>query len=162
MIKFCKSIVKLKIPIIIISLFLLIPSVFGIAYTRINYDMLDYLPKDIETMKGQDILLKDFGKGAFSFVIFEGMDDKDVVKAKEKIEKVDHVETALWYDSLVDISIPKEVLPDKIYYKYMMYERYIMIALMLLLFIGVLDTPISFLTSVLMKFISIIPALIFG
>lgn len=115
MIKFCKSIVKLKIPIIIISLLLLIPSVFGIAYTRINYDMLDYLPKDIETMKGQDILLKDFGKGAFSFVIFEGMDDKDVVKAKEKIEKVDHVETALWYDSLVDISIPKEVLPDKIY-----------------------------------------------
>lgn len=115
MIKFCKSIVKLKIPIIIISLLLLIPSVFGIAYTRINYDMLDYLPKDIETMKGQDILLKDFGKGAFSFVIFEGMDDKDVVKAKEKIEKVDHVETALWYDSLVDISIPKEILPDKIY-----------------------------------------------
>ena len=115
MIKFCKGIVKCRIPIIIIALLLLIPSFFGIVNTRINYDMLDYLPDDIETMKGQNILLNDFGKGAFSFVIFEGMDDKDVVKAKEQIEKVDHVETALWYDSLADISIPKEILPDKIY-----------------------------------------------
>ena len=77
----------MRIPIIIISLLLLIPSVFGIMGTRINYDMLDYLPSDIETMKGQNILLDDFGKGAFSFVIFEGMDDKDVVKVKEKISK---------------------------------------------------------------------------
>ena len=115
MIKFSKAIVKMRIPIIIISLLLLIPSVFGIMGTRINYDMLDYLPSDIETMKGQNILLDDFGKGAFSFVIFEGMDDKDVVKVKEKIEKVDHVETALWYSDLMDISVPKEMLPDKIY-----------------------------------------------
>ncbi len=115
MIKMAKGIVKHRVLILILSILLLIPSVFGILTTRINYDMLTYLPKDLETIKGQDILLEDFGKGAFSFVVVEGMDDKDVSALRGKIEKVDHVETALWYDSLADLSIPKEILPDKIY-----------------------------------------------
>lgn len=115
MIKFGKTIVKLRIPILVLAVLLLIPSLFGYLNTRINYDMLDYLPEDIETIKGQNILLDDFGKGAFSFIIYEGMEDKDVAKAKEQIEKIDHVETVLWYDSLMDISIPKEILPDEVY-----------------------------------------------
>lgn len=115
MLELSKKIVKLRIPIIILAVILLIPSIFGILFTRINYDMLDYLPADIETMKGQEILLEDFNKGAFSFVIFEGMTDKDVKEVKSKIEKVDHVATALWYDSILDTKIPKEILPDKIY-----------------------------------------------
>ncbi len=115
MIKFSKLIVKLRIPIIIIALVLLIPSILGMVFTRTNYDMLDYLPDSIETMKGQNILKEDFGKGAFSFLIFEGMDDKDVSKAKERISKIDHVETALWYDDVLSLKIPKEMLPDEIY-----------------------------------------------
>ena len=83
--------------------------------TRINYDMLDYLPDTMDTVVGQQKLLDDFGKGAFSFIIVEDMPDKDVSALKQKIEKVDHVETVLWYDSLVDISVPKELLPEKIY-----------------------------------------------
>ena len=83
--------------------------------TRINYDMLSYLPVDMDTVIGQDILLDDFGKGAFSLVMVEGMEPKDIVTLKEKMEKVDHVETVLWYDSLSDISIPMEMLPDKFY-----------------------------------------------
>lgn len=110
-----KKIVKFRIPIIILCLLLLIPSIFGIVFTRINYDMLDYLPEDIETMKGQEILLEDFDKGAFSFLIFEGMDEKDVKETKSKIEKIDHVATALWYDNLFDIDVPMKILPDKIY-----------------------------------------------
>ena len=113
--KFAKAIVKSRVVILILALLLLIPSVFGMLSTRINYDMLTYLPKDMETVKGQDILLEDFGKGAFSFVIVEDMPDKDVSKLKSKIEKVDHVETVIWYDSIADISIPKEVLPNEVY-----------------------------------------------
>ena len=94
---------------------LLIPSIFGFLSTRINYDILSYLPSDIETMKGQDIMLDEFGKGGFSLVMLDGMDDKDVEKVKEKIEKVDHVCDVLWYDTLADVSLPKEVLPDDIY-----------------------------------------------
>lgn len=114
MIKFGKAVVKFRIPILIISLLLLIPSVVGMAATRVNYDILSYLPEDIETMKGQDILMEDFGKGAFSMVVVEGMSDKDVVRLKEKIEKVDHVSDVIWYDTLADITIPKEILPDSI------------------------------------------------
>ena len=94
---------------------LLIPSIFGFVSTRINYDILSYLPSDIETMKGQDIMLDEFGKGGFSLVMLDGMEDKDVEKVKEKIEKVDHVCDVLWYDTLADVSLPKEVLPDDIY-----------------------------------------------
>ena len=115
MIKFSKAIVKMRVVILIVAIALLVPSVFGIVNTRINYDMLTYLPDNIDTVKGQDILMEDFGKGAFSFVIVEGMDDKDVSELRKNIEKIDHVETALWYDSIMDISVPKEVLPEKVY-----------------------------------------------
>lgn len=113
--KFGRGVVKLRVPILIVSILLLIPSIFGFLSTRINYDILSYLPSDIETMKGQDIMLDEFGKGGFSLVMLDGMDDKDVEKVKEKIEKVDHVCDVLWYDTLADVSLPKEVLPDDIY-----------------------------------------------
>lgn len=113
--KFGRGVVKLRVPILIVSILLLIPSIFGFVSTRINYDILSYLPSDIETMKGQDIMLDEFGKGGFSLVMLDGMDDKDVEKVKEKIEKVDHVCDVLWYDTLADVSLPKEVLPDDIY-----------------------------------------------
>lgn len=115
MIKFSKAIVKHRLLILIIAAVLIIPSVIGMAGTRINYDMLSYLPDDIETIEGQDILLKDFGKGAFSFVIVDGMEDKDISKLRGKLEKIDNVDSVIWYDSLMDISVPKEVLPDEIY-----------------------------------------------
>ena len=113
--RFSKSVVKYRIPILIVALLLMIPSIFGMAATRINYDMLDYLPEDMETVVGQNELLEDFGKGAFSFIIVEDMSTKDVAELKAKIEQVDHVETVLWYDSLADISVPMELLPDQIY-----------------------------------------------
>lgn len=113
--KFSRAVVKYRIPIVIISILLLIPSVIGIVKTRINYDILSYLPGDIDTMEGQDIMLDEFGKGGFSFVILEGMDNKDIVKLKEKIEQVDAVGDVLWYDTAADITIPKELLPDDIY-----------------------------------------------
>ena len=113
--RFSKAVVKHRILILIVALVLMIPSVLGMAGTRINYDMLDYLPEDMETVIGQNELLEDFGKGAFSFIIVEDMPAKDVAALKEKIEQVDHVETVLWYDSIADLSIPMELLPDKIY-----------------------------------------------
>ncbi len=113
--KFGRGVVKFRVPILIVSVLLLIPSIFGFLSTRINYDILSYLPSDIETMKGQDIMLDEFGKGGFSLVMLDGMEDKDVEKVKEKIEKVDHVCDVLWYDTLADVSLPKEVLPDDIY-----------------------------------------------
>lgn len=113
--KFGRGVVKFRVPILIVSILLLIPSIFGFVSTRINYDILSYLPSDIETMKGQDIMLDEFGKGGFSLVMLDGMEDKDVEKVKEKIEKVDHVCDVLWYDTLADVSLPKEVLPDDIY-----------------------------------------------
>lgn len=116
MIRFGKAVVKSRWVIFIVGLLLLIPSVLGIAATRINYDILSYLPKDIETMQGQDILTKEFGTGAFSMFVVEGMENKDVAKMKEKVEAVDHVKKVLWYDSLADLSIPMNMLPDK-YYK---------------------------------------------
>lgn len=115
MIKFGKWVVKHKIPILIFAFLLMFPSVWGMEHTRINYDMLTYLPGEIETMKGQDILLEEFGKGAFSFVIVENMEEKDVSILREKIEEVPHVDTVLWYDSLMDLSVPMEMLPDEIY-----------------------------------------------
>ena len=107
--------VKHRALILIISLVLLVPSLLGIINTRVNYDILSYLPENIETMKGQDILLDEFGKGGFSMVMINGMSDKDVVMTKKKIEEVDHVADVVWYDSIADISIPKEILPDNIY-----------------------------------------------
>ena len=107
MVKFGKKIVKFRVPILILSILLFIPSALGYLHTRINYDVLTYLPDNIETMKGQDILVNDFGTGAFSMFIVDGMEDKDVSKLKEKIEKVDHVKEVIWYDSIADISMPK-------------------------------------------------------
>ena len=112
--KFGRVVVKFRIPIIIIALVLLIPSVIGIQTTRINYDMLTYLPEGIDTVEGQNILMDEFGKGAFSFIIVEGMDDKDVSSLRQEVEQVPHVDSAIWYDSIADISVPKEFLPQKL------------------------------------------------
>lgn len=113
--RFAKTVVKWRVPILIAAVLLMIPSVLGIIGTRINYDMLTYLPEDMETVVGQGELMDDFGKGAFSFIIVEDMKPKDVAALKEKIEDIDHVDTALWYDSLADITVPMELLPDSIY-----------------------------------------------
>ena len=113
--RFSKAVVKYRIPILILAVLLIIPCVFGMAGTRINYDMLDYLPGDMDTVIGQNELLKDFNKGAFSLIIVEDMSDKDVASLTEKIKAVEHVDTVLWYNTLADISIPKEILPDEIY-----------------------------------------------
>lgn len=114
MVKLGRKIVKFRIPIFILSLLLLIPSAIGYVNTRVNYDVLYYLPDDIETMKGQDILVDEFGTGAYSMFVCEGMQNKDVAALKEKIEKVEHVSKVVWYDSIADLSVPVEMLPDKI------------------------------------------------
>jgi predicted RND superfamily exporter protein len=93
----------------------MIPSVLGIANTRINYDMLDYLPEDMDTVIGQNELMRDFGKGAFSFIVVEGMPARDVDTLKARLEKVDHVESVIWYTSFADLSLPMEMLPQKLY-----------------------------------------------
>ena len=115
MIKFGKGVVKCRFLILILAFLLLIPSAIGYMKTRINYDILSYLPGQIETMKGQDILLDEFGTGAFSFVVVEGMQDKDLQKIADKIEDVPHVKNVIWYGSVMDFSIPREALPDDIY-----------------------------------------------
>ena len=115
MVAFGKKVVKFRIPILIISILLLIPAGLGYVNTRVNYDVLTYLPEDIETMQGQDILVKDFGTGAFSMFIVDGMEDKEVSALKAKIENVEHVQKVLWYDSLADISMPKSMIPKDVY-----------------------------------------------
>ena len=112
---FSKAVVKYRIPILIITLILMIPSIIGMITTRVNYDMLTYLPEDMDTVIGQNELMEDFNKGGFTFLIFEDMQNKDVAEIKTKIEKIEHVDTVLWYDSLADLSIPMEILPDEIY-----------------------------------------------
>ena len=114
MVKLGRKIVKFRIPIFILSLLLLIPFAIGYINTRVNYDVLYYLPDDIETMKGQDILVDEFGTGAYSMFICEGMKNKDVAALKKKIEGVEHVSKVVWYDSFSDLSVPVEMLPDKI------------------------------------------------
>ena len=115
MVAFGKKVVKFRIPILIISILLLIPAGLGYVNTRVNYDVLTYLPEDIETMQGQDILVKDFGTGAFSMFIVDGMEDKEVSALKAKIENVEHVQKVLWYDSLADISMPTSMIPKDVY-----------------------------------------------
>ena len=115
MVAFGKKVVKFRIPILIISILLLIPAGLGYVNTRVNYDVLTYLPEDIETMQGQDILVKDFGTGAFSMFIVDGIEDKEVSALKAKIENVEHVQKVLWYDSLADISMPKSMIPKDVY-----------------------------------------------
>lgn len=113
--RFAKAVVKHRILILILTVALLVPSAFGMAATRVNYDMLTYLPENMDTVVGQNELLEDFNKGAFTFLIFEDMPNKDVAALKQQVEQVDHVDTVLWYDSLADLSIPMEMLPDKVY-----------------------------------------------
>lgn len=113
--KFGQFVVKSRHAILIIGILLLIPSVFGYFNTRVNYDMLYYLPDGIDTMAGQDILLNDFGSGAFGLVLVDGMSDSDTAELKAEIEKVNHVSKVLWYDSFVDLGMPKSMLPDDVY-----------------------------------------------
>lgn len=114
MLKFGEKIVKLRIPILILSVLLLIPAALGYFNTRVNYDVLYYLPDDIDTMQGQDILMDEFGKGAYALFVCEGMEYKDVAALKSDLEEVDHVADVIWYDSVADLSVPVEVLPDSV------------------------------------------------
>lgn len=114
MIKFGEWIAKHRALVLILSILLLFPSAIGYLHTRVNYDILSYLPKDINTMVGQDILIDEFGKGGFSFVMLDGMPEKDVRKTADEIGKIDGVAEVLCYESLTDLRIPKEMLPDKI------------------------------------------------
>jgi len=137
MIKFGKKVVKFRIPILIISLLLLIPSAIGYLNTRINYDILSYLPKDIETMQGQDILLDEFGTGAFSVAVVSGMEDREITVLEDEIKDVEHVKDVLWYGSIADISIPMDVLPSDM--KDMLYDADTGSSLMIITF----DTSMS-------------------
>ena len=110
-----KAVVKNRVLILIVALLLLIPSVLGMANTRINYDMLDYLPEDMDTVIGQNELLDEFGKGAFSLIVVEDMPAKDVAALRKRIEAVEHVDSVVWYDTVADLSVPMEILPEKIY-----------------------------------------------
>ncbi|MGN0169719.1 MAG: RND family transporter [Lachnospiraceae bacterium] len=112
--KFGEVIVKLRIPILILGFLLLIPSVVGYVNTRVNYDILSYLPEDIETMKGQEILTEEFGTGAFSLVVVDNLPDQEVAKVKEKLEDVPHVAKVIWYDSILDLSVPISALPKEV------------------------------------------------
>lgn len=115
MIKFGKGVVKHRVLIFVISLILLIPSAFGYFNTRVNYDILSYLPEELESMEGQDILVDQFGVGAFSLCVIEGMEDKDIATLRQEIEDVDHVTQVIWYDSVADLSIPMDMLPEDMY-----------------------------------------------
>ena len=111
MVKVGKWIAKHRSLILLIGFLLIIPSIIGMAKTRVNYDLLSYLPEHLETVKGQDILVDEYGMGAFSMVVVEDTDLKDVQKLEEKFEKVDHVKDVLWYDDVADISLPVEMIP---------------------------------------------------
>lgn len=111
---FGKAVVKSRFIILVIAAVLILPSVWGMANTRVNYDMLTYLPSDIETMKGQDILENQFGTGAISMMVVDGMENKDVEALKQKILAVDHVKDVYWYDSIADLSVPVDALPQEV------------------------------------------------
>ncbi len=113
--KFGKGVVKCRVWILILAVILLIPSAIGYFNTRVNYDILSYLPDEIETMKGQEILKDDFGIGAFSLCVVEGMENKDVAALEDQIEEVPHVKSVVWYDTIADLSLPMEMLPQEIY-----------------------------------------------
>ena len=114
MVKVGKWIARHRILMLLIGVLLIIPSVIGIAKTKVNYDLLSYLPDHLETVKGQDILVDEFGMGAFSMVAVENMDMKDVQKLEKEFEKVPHVQDVLWYDDVADISLPTEMIPKDI------------------------------------------------
>lgn len=119
MYKVGKGIVKCRFLIFIVSLCLLVPAAIGYLNTRVNYDILSYLPEDIETMEGQDILVDEFGTGAFSLCVIEGMPSREVVALEQAFENVDHVKSVIWYDDVMDISVPMEILPDDIRTQFM-------------------------------------------
>lgn len=114
MIHFGKWVVKHKGLILLIGILLLIPSAFGYFHTRINYDILNYLPDDIETMKGQEIMVDEFGTGAFSMCVVEGMSEKEISSMRKEMCQVEGVKDVLWYDSFVDLSVPMDLLPQNI------------------------------------------------
>ena len=114
MVKFGKFITKHKLIILLLGVLLIIPSMIGMIKTRINYDVLSYLPDSLETVSGQNVMVDEFGMGAFSMVVVENMENKDVVALKEKLEKVEHVEKIIWYDSVADISLPTDMLPNEL------------------------------------------------
>lgn len=116
--KISRAIVKLRIPILILSLILVIPALISYSRMKVNYDMLSYLPQNIDTMKGQNIMVDEFHSGAFSEIVVEGMTDREVANLKKKIENVDHVKNVLWYDSVMDITVPKQILPQELYDKF--------------------------------------------
>ena len=111
MVKTGKWIARHRKVILTICMLLFIPSIFGMAATKINYDLLSYLPKSLETVKGQDILVDEYGMGAFSMVVVEDMELKDVQKLEDKISKIPHVKDVLWYDDVADISLPVDMIP---------------------------------------------------
>ena len=111
-------IAKCRILILIVSALLLIPSVLGIIKTRVNYDLLSYLPDSLETVEGQNIMVDEFGTGAFSMCVIEGMPMKEVQKLADEFKEVDHVKNVLWYGEVMDISVPTEILPDKVRNKF--------------------------------------------
>ena len=113
--KFAKGVVKYRTAILIAAVILMIPALLGYLGTRVNYNMLDYLPDNMDTVIGQNELMEEFGKGAFSFIIVENMSPQNVAVLKGKIEAVEHVESVLWYDSIMDLSVPMEMLPSKLY-----------------------------------------------
>ena len=113
--RFSNAVVKCRVPILIIAILLLIPATIGMVTTRINYDMLNYLPDDMDTVIGQNELMEDFGKGAFSMLVIQDMPEKDVAELKTRLEQVDHVDSVVWYSSVADLSVPMQLLPDKIY-----------------------------------------------
>ncbi len=113
--RFSKAVVKCRVPILIIAILLLIPATIGMVTTRINYDMLNYLPDDMDTVIGQNELMEDFGKGAFSMLVIQNMPEKDVAELKTRLEGVEHVDSVVWYSSVADLSVPMQLLPDKIY-----------------------------------------------
>lgn len=129
MIKTGKWIAKHKKLILFIGLLLIIPSCMGMAATRINYDILSYLPDNLETVKGQDILVDEFGMGAFSMVVVEDMELKDAAALKDEIEAVDHVKDVLWYDDIMDLSVPVEMLPKDLREAFFKGDATMMIAL---------------------------------
>lgn len=113
--RFSRAVVKHRAVILVLTVLLMVPSIIGMMTTRVNYDMLTYLPSDMETVIGQNELLEDFNKGAFTFLIFEDMTNEDIAQLKDQLEQLDHVDTVLWYDSLADLSLPMEMLPEKLY-----------------------------------------------
>ena len=109
-----KWIARHRVLILVISLLLLVPSVFGMLGTRVNYDLLTYLPENLDTVRGQEIMVDEFGMGAFSMVVVEGMERKDVAALEKKLEEIPHVKDVLWYDDVADITLPVEMIPDRL------------------------------------------------